>query len=91
MGVMGRRIPRPPARPWPRIRLDVEMRPVREMDHDNAEARLKWSLDWLTSRGYLAGDTPRHIERTGLIRQTKITSRQDASVVLTVTPLEVAA
>jgi hypothetical protein len=29
---------------------------VRRMDHDNAHARLKWVLDWLQTRGYMAND-----------------------------------
>jgi hypothetical protein len=34
----------------------IEMRTVRRMDHDNAHARLKWVLDWLQTRGYMAND-----------------------------------
>ena len=31
------------------------------MDDDNAIARLKWPVDWMVTRGYLAGDSPKEL------------------------------
>lgn len=54
--VMAKRLPRPPAVPWPRARVAATLRTVRQMDADNAAARCKWPLDWLQSRGYIVND-----------------------------------
>jgi hypothetical protein len=53
---MCRLIPKKIATPLTRPVAEIEMRTVRRMDHDNAHARLKWVLDWLQTRGYMAND-----------------------------------
>jgi hypothetical protein len=49
-------LPKPPKVPIRMPVAEIEMRTVRRMDHDNAHARLKWVLDWLQTRGYMAND-----------------------------------
>jgi len=53
--------PRPPSKPWEKAHAEVEVRTYRQMDQDNATARVKWCLDWLVSRGYLVDDKPKHL------------------------------
>jgi hypothetical protein len=90
-GVIAGKVPRPPRTPYQRVRLDVELHHNREMDHDGAEARLKWPLDWLVRNGYIADDSPRHIERVGLVRQVHCRKDADRKLVLTLTPIAEAA
>ncbi len=62
-------LPPPPAVPWPHARLTSTMTLWAAMDDDNAMARHKWALDWLVTRGYLAGDTRKCLTWTGLPQQ----------------------
>ena len=39
------------------------------MDLDNLTARLKWPLDWLVWRGYIADDSPKVLVWTGEAQQ----------------------
>ena len=86
-----KRLPRRPATPLARATLEIEMHHNRVMDQDGAEARVKWPIDWLVSRGYLVDDRPAHLVRTGLIRQVPCTKHTDRRLVLTLTPLAEAA
>lgn len=54
--VMARKNPKPPQDAWQEASAGVVMRTFREMDADNATARLKWCLDWLETRGYVQND-----------------------------------
>jgi hypothetical protein len=56
MLMFGEVLPGPPLIPLVKPVAEIEMRTVRRMDHDNAHARLKWVLDWLQTRGYMAND-----------------------------------
>ncbi len=56
--VLVKLLPKPMGQPFARGFADVTLQTVRRMDTDNAHSRLKWVWDWLTSRGYLAGDDP---------------------------------
>lgn len=57
----GKVIPPPPVPPLEKARLHVTMTLAQPMDDDNATARIKWAQDWLVRRGYVAGDSRRHL------------------------------
>jgi hypothetical protein len=77
-------------KPFPRARLDVVMYHTHDTDRDNREARLKWVLDWLTSRGYLVDDADAHLER-GEIAVHRCRTIPERRLVLTLTPIAEAA
>jgi hypothetical protein len=87
--VLQKLLPRRPLKPWPHATITAHftMRSV-HMDQDNALARCKWAVDWLTQRHYLAGDTPSCLTWTGIPTQssTKGTGLEP-SLELTVTAL----
>ena len=56
MLMFGELLPGPPLIPLVKPEAEIQMRTVRQMDHDNAHARLKWVLDWLQTRGYIVND-----------------------------------
>jgi hypothetical protein len=56
-----KRIPPPPKQPLQRVSVDSVMHLSRAMDQDNAMRRHKWVMDWLTTRGYIADDGPKHL------------------------------
>lgn len=87
VGVITKRLPRPPLVPFTRAVLDVELHHTHDTDQDNREARLKFALDWLVSRGYIVDDTDEHLQRTGLVRARKCSKVADRKLVLTLTPL----
>jgi hypothetical protein len=91
IGVLTKRLPRPPGRPYPRAVLDAEIHHTHDTDRDNREARLKYAIDWLTSRGYIVDDSDAHLERTGFVRAVPCRRVTERKLVLTLTPLEVAA
>jgi hypothetical protein len=82
-----RRIPCRPAKPFARALLDAEMYHTHDTDTDNREARLKWVLDWLTSRGYIVDDKDEHLARTGLVRAIPCYKVADRKLVLTLTEI----
>jgi hypothetical protein len=84
---MVKRIPRPPARPFTKALLDAEMHHTHDTDKDNREARLKWVLDWLTSRGYIVDDKDEHLARTGFVRPVMCNKVADRRLVLTLTEI----
>jgi hypothetical protein len=90
VGVTFKRLPCAPQRPYSRARLDVAMYHTHDTDRDNREARLKWVLDWLTSRGYLVDDADAHLER-GEIAVHRCRTIPERRLVLTLTPLAEAA
>jgi hypothetical protein len=51
-------------------------------DQDNAMSRMKWIMDWLVTRGYLAGDDPKRLTWAGLPSQ-RIDRKVPAHIVLT--------
>lgn len=59
-------IPPPPDRPIERAEMRVQMFLWNYMDDSGAMARLKWVEDWLVTRGYLAGDSRKHLRYPGL-------------------------
>ena len=87
IGVLTKRLPRPPARPWSRVLLDAEMHHTHDTDKDNREARLKFPLDWLTSRGYIVDDSDAHLERTGFVRPVACRKVTERKLILTLTPV----
>ena len=56
------------------------------MDDDNAMHRLKPLLDWLVGKGYLAGDSRKHLRWTGIPEQTLTRDRDAFHVEITITP-----
>ena len=57
-----RELPKAPKSPPERTRLKTQMYVFSIMDHDNAVARLKLALDWLVRAGYIADDSPKHLD-----------------------------
>jgi hypothetical protein len=89
--LMAKRLPPRPARPVPRAQLAAAIHHTHDTDADNREARLKWAIDWLHTRGYIVDDGDAYLERQticGAVRCRLVTERR---LVLTLTPLEVAA
>jgi hypothetical protein len=89
--LMAKRLPARPAKPYPRAQLTAAIHHTHDTDADNREARLKWALDWLKTRGYIVDDGDAYLERTtvcGSVLCRKVTERR---LVLTLTPLEAAA
>ena len=68
----------PPSAPIDGALIAAEMTLANAMDDDNALARLKWPVDWLVTRGYLAGDSRKHLTWTGLPEQR--VSRKEPAV-----------
>ena len=67
-----KRLPQPPETPYQSADLVFRWYVYNKLDPDNLHARKKWILDWLVTRGYLAGDKeenvtlidlPQHIDR----------------------------
>ena len=79
-------LPPRPARMFLHPVAEIEMRTVRRMDHDNAHARLKWVLDWLQTRGYIAND--RHL---GYRLNATTAPRKDLGITLTLSEVPDAA
>lgn len=80
-------LPPPPARPLTHAILASVMVLGAAMDDDNALARHKVVLDWLVSRGYLAGDSRKHVRWAGLPEQ-RVTRKAAPSITLTLTSIE---
>ena len=59
----------PPEKPAERTRIASVMYVARKMDQGNAMNRHKWVEDWLTQRGFIAGDDPVHLEWAGFPEQ----------------------
>ena len=55
------------------------------MDTDNAYGRLKWVLDWLQARGYIASDSPKCI---GTLTVKQHIDRKNQRLELHITPSE---
>lgn len=81
--VMVKRIPRAPAEPLATASVAVHLALYNPMDPDNLTARVKDLLDWLVRRGYLAGDTAKHIALTVTQETNRRRDAQCARVVVT--------
>lgn len=82
------RIPRPPRVPHPgRMWVEAHLVLGNLMDDDNAMHRMKFVLDWLVTRGYLAGDSRKHIKWRDIPSQ-EVSRKQPAHVRLTLTPMD---
>lgn len=80
-------VPPPPRHPIPRAALTSTMYLGAWMDDDNAVARHKIVLDWLVTRGYLAGDRKKHLRWTGFPSQV-VRRTHEYRIALTLTPEE---
>jgi hypothetical protein len=79
-------VPAPPPVPLPRATIAAAMVLGGHMDDDNAMARLKWPIDWLKTRGYIADDRRKNLTWTGFPSQ-HVTRKQPPSVTLTLTEI----
>lgn len=80
-------VPAPPAKPVERATLRVVMHLGAAMDTDNAMARTKWAIDWLTSRRYIVDDRQSVLEWEGFPIQV-VKRDGNYRIELTLTPLE---
>lgn len=62
-------LPAPPELPMPKATLAITLTLANPMDDDNAIARTKWAQDWLVQRGYVAGDSRKHLRLSGIPEQ----------------------
>jgi hypothetical protein len=85
--LMAKRLPARPAQPYPRARMTAAIHHTQPTDADNREARLKWALDWLKTRGYIVDDSDAHLDRTELCRAVPCRKNTDRKLVLTLTPV----
>ena len=65
-----KKLPKPPAEPITPALASVHFYVWNVMDRGNAMARLKWIEDWLTAHGYIADDSPEHLDYAGFPEQT---------------------
>lgn len=77
-------MPRAPAQPFAKAVLRVEMHVAGVMDRDNAEARLKFPIDWLKTRRYIVDDRSACLARDGEIEQVRVGPTR-AKLMLTLT------
>lgn len=90
LALVTRMVPEPPAKPMTRATVEAFFRVWSLMDDDNAVSRAKWPLDWLVTRGYLAGDSRKHITWAGMPEQY-VDRKTNGSVTFTLTPIPVEA
>lgn len=75
-------LPRPPLHPFPRARLVVTLHVCgRLMDTDNAYARCKWPVDFLTRSRYVVDDSPDVL--TLEVGQQRVPHRDQVKLVMT--------
>jgi hypothetical protein len=79
---MDRSFQRPPKAPPAKARITVRLYVHNIMDPDNAMARLKWLLDWLSGSRYIADDAPHALEWAGMPEQE--IDRRDPRVEVTI-------
>jgi hypothetical protein len=85
-------LPAPPATPVARAQLESHwwtQGRSRHLDPDNATRRLKPVIDWLVSRGYLAGDTQERlawVQPVQFRQHLPIEAPTLSSVRITITP-----
>jgi hypothetical protein len=89
--LMAKRLPPRPARPFPRAQLAAAIHHTHDTDADNREARLKWAIDWLHTRGYIVDDGDAYLERQTICGAVRCRLVSERRLVLTLTPLEIAA
>lgn len=82
----GHILPRPPAEPLARASVRVQMVVGNPMDPDNAITRCKPLIDWLVTRGYLAGDRMKHLRWEGVPEQ-RVSHKNAPEVRFVLTPL----
>lgn len=80
-------IPRPPVEPYSNSTLRSVMYLGQDMDDDNAVARHKWVLDWLTRWYYIVDDKRKHLRWESFPEQV-IKRDGNYRIALTITPIE---
>ena len=82
------RVPQPPAMVYAgRLWVDAHLVLGNLMDDDNAMHRMKFVLDWLVTRKYIAGDSRKYIKWRDVPSQ-EVSRKQPSHVRLTLTPME---
>jgi Holliday junction resolvase RusA-like endonuclease len=81
-----RMIPGPPLTPPSRAAVDICLYVWTKNDPDNKYSRVKFALDWLRTRGYIAGDREDQIE---LVVTQKV-DRKNQRMQVTITPIDCA-
>lgn len=69
MRQLTKQIPLAPHSAFNFVRVSSVMYLGARMDYDGAMRRHKWPMDWLTTRGYIVDDSPKHVEWTGFPQQ----------------------
>ena len=67
--VKGKINPKPPKTPWAKSEISARLVVGALHDEGNCLNRLKPLEDWLTTRGYIVDDSPKHLKWTGLPEQ----------------------
>ena len=76
-------LPPPPATPMPKAIITAHLTMPNAMDTANAMHRAdKWPVDWLVSRGYLAGDSRKQLTWGGIPTQ-RISRKNEPCLELT--------
>lgn len=78
--VAGGVFPKPPKKPWGKAKITASCVVGAINDTDNLMARMKWIGDFLTTRGYIVDDKPKHLEWSGM--PTQRVSRKNLPEVL---------
>ena len=82
------KLPRPPRTPFRGARLHITLRVWKKaMDPDNAWARVKWPVDWLVSRKYVADDRKSLLDFEAVVVEV-VQHRTATGCVMVLTPPE---
>lgn len=66
MLLMVKRLPPPPETPWQAVHITFDWYVWNKMDPDGRDARKKWIIDWLRTRGYIIDDREENVDYTDL-------------------------
>jgi hypothetical protein len=79
----GEHCDRRPSEPLKRARIHATLYTHQRMDADNLMARLKWTLDWMVSDGWITDDSPAVLVWEGV---EQAIDRQNQRVEITLAP-----
>lgn len=80
-------VPPPPSKPFEKATMLATLYVGGAMDQDNSVSRMKWSLDWLKTRGYIADDRAKNLQWLGFPNQ-RVKRDGNYRVELTLTELK---
>lgn len=84
--VQGKVNPSPPKTPWEKAEIEASLVVPAVMDEGNCLNRLKALEDWLTTRGYVVDDSPKHLRWIALPTQ-RVSRKNTPEVVITLHPV----